>query len=159
MKKHKNISVFIPHAGCPWQCSFCNQRTITAQEKLPHAEDVRKICSQALVEMKDISDTEIAFFGGSFTAIARDYMLELLESAQEFIGEGKFSGIRISTRPDCINREILGYFKKYHVTAIELGAQSMSNTVLKANRRGHTAEQVVKSAKLIQKYGFELAYR
>ncbi|MBR1553778.1 MAG: radical SAM protein [Oscillospiraceae bacterium] len=156
MKKHKNISIFIPHAGCPYQCSFCNQRTITAQETLPHAEDVKRICSQALAEMPDSSDTEIAFFGGSFTAIPQGYMLELLESAQEFIGEGKFSGIRISTRPDCISREILEILKSYHVTAIELGAQSMSNRVLQANRRGHTAEQVVKSAKLIQKYGFEL---
>lgn len=156
MKKHKNISIFIPHAGCPYQCSFCNQKVITAQEKLPHAEDVKRICSQALAEMKDISGTEIAFFGGSFTAIARDYMLELLESAQEFIGTEKFLGIRISTRPDCIDREILDILKQYHVTAIELGAQSMSNTVLRANHRGHTAEQVVKSSKLIQKYGFEL---
>ena len=154
--KHKNISIFIPHAGCPYQCSFCNQKIITAQEKLPHAEDVRKICSQALAEMKDISNTEIAFFGGSFTAISRAYMLELLESAQEFIGENKFSGIRISTRPDCISREILEVLKKYHVTAIELGAQSMSNTVLKANHRGHTSEQVVRASKLIQDYGFEL---
>ena len=154
--KHKNISIFIPHAGCPYQCAFCNQRTITAQQKLPHAEDVRYICSKALSEMPDISDTEIAFFGGSFTAIPESYMLELLEAAQEFIGTDKFSGIRISTRPDCISRKILEILKKYHVTAIELGAQSMSNSVLKANYRGHTAEQVIKAAKLIQHDGFSL---
>ena len=154
--KHKNISIFIPHACCPYQCAFCNQKIITAQEKLPRAEDVRKICSQALSEMPDISDTEIAFFGGSFTAIPEAYMLELLETAQDFIGKDKFSGIRISTRPDCISRDILEILKKYHVTAIELGAQSMSNSVLKANRRGHTAEQVEKSAKLIRHYGFAL---
>jgi len=154
--KHKNIAIFIPHAGCPYQCAFCNQHVITAQEKLPHAEDVKQICTKAISEIKEISNTEIAFFGGSFTAIPRDYMIELLESAQEFIGDGKCSGIRISTRPDCISREILDILKKYHVTAVELGAQSMSNRVLKANRRGHTAEDVRKASGLIQKYGFEL---
>ena len=84
--KHKNISIFIPHAGCPYQCTFCNQRTITAQEQLPHADDVKQICRKALSEMKEISQTEIAFFGGSFTAVPEAYMLELLEAAQEFIG-------------------------------------------------------------------------
>ena len=156
MKKHNNISIFIPHAGCPYHCAFCNQNTITEQKNLPHAEDVKAICQKAFSEICNPAETEIAFFGGSFTAIPKAYMLELLESVQEFIGDGKFSGIRISTRPDCIDREILKILKAYHVTAIELGSQSMSNRVLQANRRGHTAEQVVKSAKLIQKYGFEL---
>lgn len=156
MKTHKNISIFIPHAGCPYQCSFCNQKIITAQDSLPHAEDVRNICQKALSEMPDITDTEIAFFGGSFTAIPRPYMLELLEAAQEFIGKNKFSGIRISTRPDCINREILDILKSYHVTAIELGAQSMSNQILKVNHRGHTAEDVIQASGLIRQYGFAL---
>lgn len=156
MKKHNNISIFVPHAGCPYHCAFCNQHTITEQNTLPHAREVKAICQKAFSEIRNPAETEIAFFGGSFTAVPRAYMLELLESVQEFIGEGKFSGIRISTRPDCITPEILEILKSYHVTAIELGAQSMSNKVLKANYRGHTAEQVVKSSKMIQKYGFEL---
>lgn len=156
--RHANISVFVPHAGCPYQCSFCNQHTITQQETLPHAGEVRAICQQALDAMNPDARamTEIAFFGGSFTAIPRDYMLELLESAQDFIGEEKFSGIRISTRPDCITPEILELLKFYHVTSIELGAQSMSDKVLSANHRGHTAGDVIKASGLIRKTGFEL---
>ncbi len=154
--KHSNISIFVPHAGCPFQCAFCNQHTITSQQSLPHAEDVTRICSQAMQEISDKSQAEIAFFGGSFTAIPEQYMLELLQSAQEFIGEGKFHGIRISTRPDCITPEILETLKEYHVTAIELGAQSMSDNVLKANQRGHSAKDVFESSKLIRNYGFEL---
>lgn len=134
-------------------CAFCNQRTITGTEKIPHADDVKRICTQAMSEVKDVSQTEIAFFGGSFTAVPREYMLELLGAAQEFIGSGKFKGIRISTRPDYISREILDILKKNHVTAIELGAQSMSDTVLAANERGHTAGDVEKAAKLIKSYG------
>ena len=107
-------------------------------------------------QIPDKSETEIAFFGGSFTAIPQRYMLELLKSAQPFIGKNKFHGIRISTRPDCITPEILETLKEYHVTAIELGAQSMSDKVLKANQRGHLAKDVFASSALIRKYGFEL---
>ena len=154
--KHSNISIFIPHIGCPHRCSFCDQRTISGAENIPHGDDVREICEKALAEVKSPENTEIAFFGGSFTAIPRAYMTELLEAAYSFVGEGKFKGIRLSTRPDCIDREVLTILKKYGVTSIELGAQSMSNKVLKANQRGHSADDVEKSAKLIREFGFEL---
>ncbi len=154
--KHKNIAIFVPHAGCPHACAFCDQKTITAQEQMPGASDVRRICEQAFTEITDRRSTEIAFFGGSFTAIPQDYMLELLEAAQPFLGEDGFSGIRISTRPDYIDREILTLLKTYGVTAIELGAQSMCDHVLTANDRGHTAQDVVNACALIRGYGFEL---
>lgn len=154
--KHANISIFVPHIGCPHRCSFCDQRTISGTQKAPSGDDVREICAKALNEVKSPEDTEIAFFGGSFTAIPQEYMLELLISANEFIGDGKFKGIRISTRPDCITPEILDILQKYGVTAIELGAQSMVNHVLEANERGHTAEDVINASDLIKSYGFEL---
>ncbi len=154
--KHSNISIFIPHIGCPHQCSFCDQRTISGAQHAPTGDEVREICSRALGEVREPQNTEIAFFGGSFTAIPRDYMLELLEAAHEFVGEGRFRGIRCSTRPDCIDAEVLGLLKKYGVTAIELGAQSMDDEVLEANERGHTAQDVVNASSLIKAYGFEL---
>lgn len=154
--KHSNISIFVPHAGCPHQCSFCNQKTISGAQKPPSAQDVHTICRQAMSEVKDRQNCEIAFFGGSFTAIERGYMLELLEAAKCYIGENGFKGIRISTRPDFIDREILDILRAYGVTAIELGAQSMKDKVLSANERGHTAEDVYKASGLIREYGFEL---
>ena len=154
--KHSNIAIFIPHVGCPHLCSFCNQRNISGEKSIPTGEDVRRICSSAMIEIIDKSNTEIAFFGGSFTAIDRTYMIELLSAANEFVGEGKFRGIRISTRPDYINDEILSVLKKYGVTSVELGAQSMSDRVLEANERGHSAEDVKKASLLIKQHGFEL---
>ena len=153
---HSNISIFVPHVGCPHTCSFCNQRTITGVEQIPNADDVRETCTQALSEVADYKSTEIAFFGGSFTAIPRDYMLELLNAAFEFVGNDKFGGIRISTRPDCIDEDILALLKAHGVTAIELGAQSMSDKVLKANERGHTSDDVIRASELIKQNGFEL---
>ncbi len=154
--KHNNIAIFVPHVGCPNMCSFCNQHSISGQGNLPTAEKVAQICEQAMREVSDKGGTEIAFFGGSFTAIERGYMLELLKSAYEFVGEDGFKGIRISTRPDCIDEGVLALLKSYGVTAIELGAQSMVDEVLFANDRGHCAEDVVNSSRLIKENGFEL---
>jgi len=153
--KHSNISIFIPHLGCPNMCSFCNQRTISHTASAPTVDEVKKTLSQACESLPQ-GTAEIAFFGGSFTAIERSYMTSLLETAYPFVQSGKVSGIRISTRPDCIDSEVLALLKKYGVTAIELGAQSMDNEVLAANDRGHTAEDVEKASRLIREHGFEL---
>lgn len=154
--KHANAAIFVPHAGCPNRCSFCDQKAITAQEKLPHAADVERVCMQVLSELPDTTEAEIAFFGGSFTAVPEAYQTELLTAAQPFLGKGKFRGIRISTRPDYIDAGILQRLAGYGVTAIELGAQSMSDTVLAANERGHTAEAVRQASRLIRENGFSL---
>ena len=152
--KKGNISIFVPHLGCPQQCSFCNQKTITGKEKQPTPEDVKSAVETAL--KRKGFEYEIAFFGGSFTAIDRDYMQSLLEAAYEYVKDGRVKGIRISTRPDFIDDEILATLNEYGVTSIELGAQSMDDEVLKANMRGHTAADVENASKLIKKYGFEL---
>ncbi len=110
---------------------------------------------QAVVDLgANAKNAEIAFFGGSFTAIDRDYMIALLEATKPYIS--KFAGIRISTRPDCINKDILEILKLYGVTSIELGAQSMDDAVLNANNRGHNAEDVRNASNLIKSYGFSL---
>ncbi|MBQ8959812.1 MAG: radical SAM protein [Ruminococcus sp.] len=153
---HSNISIFVPHIGCPHRCSFCDQNTISGAQHAPTGDEVRQICEKALSEVRSPEETEIAFFGGSFTAIPRPYMEELLSAAREFVGQGKFRGIRCSTRPDCIDREILELLKSCGVTAIELGAQSMSDKVLLANDRGHTARDVEEASALIRELGFEL---
>ncbi len=153
---HNNVSIFVAHIGCPNICSFCNQHTISGSQSAPTIDEVRSTCEMAFNQIEDKSNTEIAFFGGSFTAIEKSYMVALLECVQDFIGKDKFIGIRISTRPDCITSKILDILKKYNVTAIELGCQSMKDSILTANRRGHTAQDVYNACELIKSYGFEL---
>lgn len=156
-RKHSNISIFVPHIGCPNKCSFCNQRYITGVCKGPGAEDVGAAAAAAQSSKGyDPATTEIAFFGGSFTAINRNYMTDLLEAAAVFVRDGSVRGIRISTRPDAIDEEILGILKGYGVTSIELGAQSMNDRVLKMNNRGHTVRDVENASALIKRHGFEL---
>ena len=148
-----NIAVFVPHSGCPQRCSFCDQHTISGQSQRVTGQDVQSILTKALENPRH-AENQIAFFGGSFTAIAREYMLELLDATVPF--REAFAGIRISTRPDAIDEEILSILKQYDVRAIELGAQSMDEEVLRLNRRGHSAQDVVRAAALIRENGFEL---
>lgn len=124
---------------------------------MPTPQDVRSAAEIALKKPgRDAAQSEIAFFGGSFTAIERADMVSLLEAAVPYVQSGGFSGIRISTRPDCIDEEILGVLRRYGVTTIELGAQSMDDNVLALNGRGHTAEQTARASELIRSYGFTL---
>ena len=154
--KHINVALFVPDEGCPNRCSFCNQKTISGKVKALECEEVDAAVKTALKSNAHTSEGEIAFFGGSFTAIEKSYMISLLERAKVYVDKGYFKGIRISTRPDCIDDEILSLLKKYGVTSIELGCQSMDDRVLMMNNRGHKSDCVVKSAKLIKSYGFEL---
>ena len=154
---HANISVFVPHLGCPNMCSFCNQRYIARTEEIPTEATVINAVNIAMGSKNySAENTEIAFFGGSFTAIDKDYMLRLLGAAYPFVRDKKVAGIRISTRPDAIDEEILNILKNYGVTSIELGAQSMCDAVLQMNNRGHTVTDVINASKLIKEHGFSL---
>ncbi len=154
---HANISIFVPHIGCPNMCSFCNQHSITGRTGVPSKEDIDSAVLTAKASKNyDAGSTEIAFFGGSFTGIDRELMVELLSAANSHIKSGSVSGIRISTRPDFVDNEVLEILKTYGVTAIELGAQSMCDEVLYKNRRGHNANDVKIASKLIKEAGFEL---
>lgn len=155
--KNANVAIFVPNLGCPHACSFCDQRKIAGQDEIPTPGFVRETAKNALHDLGDnAKNAEIAFFGGSFTAIDRELMISLLEAAYPFTQGGGFKGIRLSTRPDAIDDEILAILKRYNVRAIELGAQSMDENVLKLNRRGHTAEDIVNASSLIKSSGFEL---
>lgn len=139
-------------------CSFCDQRSISGERSAPTAEQVNAVLEGQAAHLAECGvNAEIAFFGGSFTAIPRGYMLKLLDTARSAVERfSAYSGIRCSTRPDCIDEDIVDILKHYGVTAVELGAQSMSDEVLSANDRGHTAEDVRIAAALIKQSGIEL---
>mgnify|MGYP000112854989 FL=1 len=160
MKKEYIIPIFVPHLGCPNDCTFCNQKKISGQTKNVKAEDVKNTIEYYLNNFKDDNKyVEVAFFGGSFTAIEESKQEELLKLAYEYVKEGKVGSIRISTRPDYINKEILKRLKKYNVKTIELGVQSSNNYILQKAGRGHTFEDVKKASKLIRKNGFILGHQ
>jgi radical SAM protein (TIGR01212 family) len=160
MKKEYIIPIFVPHLGCPNDCTFCNQKKISGQTKNVKAEDVKNTIEYYLNNFKDDNKyIEVAFFGGSFTGIDVDKQKELLSVAYEYIKNKKIDSIRISTRPDYINKEILQMLKSYGVKTIELGVQSTNDYILNKSKRGHTFEDVKKASKLIRKNGFILGHQ
>ncbi|NLK65315.1 MAG: radical SAM protein [Tissierellia bacterium] len=159
-KKMKIIPIFVPHVGCPNNCVFCNQRKITGQKSL--AFDRQYVCNivEEYIETIDKdTHTEIAFFGGSFTAIDTEIQEELLRTAKHYKDLGIIKGIRCSTRPDAINKEILMLLKKYGMDIIELGIQSLDDEVLKISNRGHNKKQSLEASRLIKEHGFILGHQ
>lgn len=154
VKKHKTIPIFVPHLGCPHDCIFCNQRTITGVDSFD-ISSVRQNIDDALSTIDPACRPEIAFFGGSFTGIDQTLMISLLEIANDYIYNGLVSSIRCSTRPDYIDDDKLDILKKYNLKTIELGVQSMSDEVLIASSRGHTADQTKCAVKKIIAAGFD----
>ncbi len=153
--KRHIIPVFVPHLGCPNDCVFCNQRRISGALTPATSETVIKAVEE-VIELGITGYCELAFYGGSFTAIPAHEQEELLKTAFEFIKCGKLNSIRLSTRPDCIDDETLVRLKRYGVKTIELGVQSMCPDVLIASNRGHTAEDAIHGAGLIKNAGFKL---
>ncbi len=158
MKTHAIIPVFLPHIGCPNDCVFCNQKTITAKLKPLEEKGIIQTIETYLSTLlkKDMKTIEIAFFGGSFTGMPIEDQKKYLKIAKEYKGKGLIDEIRLSTRPDYIDDEILIHLKDYEVNTIELGVQSFDEDVLKLSNRGHSSDVVEKSAHLIHAYGFKL---
>ena len=153
MTKARIIPVFIPHLGCPRDCVFCNQRAIAAPKE-PSPEAVAGLIEAGL--RRSGPGAELAFYGGSFTAIQRDKRMAYLRAAEPFVRDGRLCGVRVSTRPDCISEEILAELRQMGVRRIELGAQSCDERVLALAGRGHTFADTVLASRLILRHGFAL---
>lgn len=155
MSKHYIIPIFVPHLGCPHDCVFCNQKRITGLSTDVKSEQVESIIEEHLKTFKEGATIEVAFFGGSFTAIDMDIQSELLKIPYEYKKKGLIHKIRMSTRPDAISHEILINLNKYDVDIIELGIQSLNEEVLYTSGRGHTGDDMYKAVDLIREYGIE----
>ncbi|MGH4050523.1 MAG: elongator complex protein 3 [Clostridium sp.] len=158
--RHYIIPIFVPHEGCPHDCVFCNQNSITGTSSKVDSDFVTRTVNEYLKTIKqDDAIIEVSFFGGTFTAIKMEKQIELLTVAKKFKDDNKIKFIRLSTRPDYIDDNILINLKKYSVDIIELGVQSLDDEVLLKSGRGHTAKDVENATKLIKQYGFILGHQ
>lgn len=149
------IPVFVPHLGCPNDCVFCNQRRISGSTEPATAATVREAVENAGTLPAGMK-RQLAFYGGSFTAIPVDEQLSLLNAAREYLRRGDIQALRLSTRPDAIDIPTLKRLREYSVETIELGVQSMDDEVLRLSGRGHTAADVENASRLIKAEGFQL---
>ena len=150
------LPVFVPHLGCPHACVFCNQRRISGTQRLATAEDVKNSIAQAAAFLPEGEKRQLAFYGGSFTAIPAREQEALLAAAKQALDRGEIDAIRLSTRPDAIDDTVLRRLRFYGVETVELGAQSMDDTVLRLSGRGHTAAAVERASRQIKAAGFQL---
>lgn len=152
------VPVFVPHAGCPHRCAFCNQSAITgvSAEALDPPNIRLQISSFLEGCRKGPRPSQIAFFGGNFLGLSPARITALLSEAARFVAAGQIGGIRFSTRPDTIDPERLGLLAGFPVETVEIGAQSMDDRVLHMSRRGHTAADTVRAADLVREGGYQL---
>ena len=147
MKPFGMIPFFIPHVGCPYVCTFCNQSRITGQSGISHLtpEYIQQTIKDYVGTKRNEKFWEVAFYGGSFTAIIKDLQHKLLMPAYEMLQQGLIDGIRCSTRPDAVGDEAITLLQSYGVKTVELGVQSMNDGILVDAKRGHTAQEVVEA--------------
>ncbi len=151
--RRKIVPVFVPHLGCPNDCVFCNQRTISGSLRPAGAEDVVRALEEARGKT---ASAELAFYGGSFTNLPEETQRALLAAAQPFRASGFVTSLRVSTRPDAVTAQKLRLLRAYGVETVELGAQSMDDRVLRLSGRGHTAADTVAAAGLVKAAGMQL---
>lgn len=157
MPKHYTIPIFVPELACPHRCAFCNQRHISGQRHIPHLQEAKSKIENYLQSIPQVDRRiEIGFFGGSFTGIAIEQQAAFLSLAQPYLQKGDIQGIRLSTRPDYIDKSILQFLKDYGVSTIELGAQSTHREVLRLSERGHSVADIKQASEAIKTAGFNL---
>ncbi|MEJ2155039.1 MAG: radical SAM protein [Desulfobacteraceae bacterium] len=152
------VPVFIPHAGCPHRCIFCDQTRTTSQaERVPTADELDETIRRFLSYRNDPGRyTEISYYGGNFLGLTEDRIMALLAHAAQYVARGEVNGIRFSTRPDTIDQRRLHLLERFPVTTVELGVQSMNNKVLATVLRGHTAQDARHAAALLKKTPYRL---
>jgi histone acetyltransferase (RNA polymerase elongator complex component) len=158
-RKHLIVPLFIPFQACPHRCVYCDQEKITDQPARPLDRGVVENTLETAIRSAGYDrgrDREIAFYGGTFTGLPMEKMVGLLQTVAPYIQKEWFKSIRISTRPDAVDEERLTVLKKFSVATVELGTQSMNDEVLARTKRNHTAEDTVRTVRLLREFGFQV---
>ena len=152
------IPIFIPHRGCPHQCLFCNQQSITGRTGKAEwiEKEIQSTIEEWLGRSRKRREVQVAFYGGSFTCLSRQDQLKMLSAVGPFIDSGKVTSIRLSTRPDCIDRDVCNLLQEFTVKTVELGVQSLDDQVLEKSQRGHTSLQSREALKLLRESGMQV---
>ncbi|MDO4581978.1 MAG: radical SAM protein [Bacillota bacterium] len=148
----KILPFFLPMSGCPFQCIYCDQVAISGESGKPTPQQV---AAQAAA-FDGGTDAELAFYGGTFTALPVSEQDAYLQAAGAALSEGRIGGIRISTRPDCIDEPALTRLREQGVRTVELGIQSFDDEVLRRSGRGYTAQTAIEACRAVKDMGLRL---
>jgi len=156
-KSHVTIPVFLPNRGCPRRCVFCDQGASGGADTASTPDEARaKIAAYLETIGLSVPRIEAAFFGGNFTGLPRAEQEAYLSAVRSFLAEGRVHGIRVSTRPDCVDMDAVEFLAGHGVDTVELGVQSLSDEVLAAAHRGHTAQDVYRAVDILKAAGISV---
>ncbi len=152
------IPIFLPNLGCPHQCAFCNQTSITGVTPDTISPETLCLLINEFLEYKKTQrrSVQVSFYGGNFLGLKKEYIRILLDETTKFVKNKRIDSIRFSTRPDTISDKQLDIIKNYPVSTIEIGVQSMDNQVLAMAKRGHTALDTEKAAALLKERNYDV---
>ena len=152
----KIIPIFIPHAGCPYRCIYCDQHKISGAIKIPSVKEIKSTIDRNLKTIPGYERVEAAFFGGTFTLLPGPLQEKYLKAVYPYVRNKKISGIRMSTHPEAVSEESIRLFKKMGGCLVELGVQSLDKTVLKKANRLMDFKTIKKAADIIKKHKLDL---
>ncbi len=150
------IPIFIPQEGCGHRCVYCDQPTISGVSQTAWRPSSLRRYVQSYLGNNGRYPVQVAFYGGSFTLLPEARQRFFLESVQQFLKQGHVHSLRLSTRPDAIEVNNVRFLQSMGVKTIELGVQSLSDTVLSASARGHSSREVYEAMLRLQQHGFEV---
>jgi len=150
--KRHILPFFIPMLGCVSHCVYCDQYSISGQAEMPSPGQIER---EALA-YAGTCPGQLAFYGGSFTALPWKMQEAYLQAVQPAFACGRIDSIRVSTRPDAISSEAVDRLAAYGVTTVELGIQSFDAEVLKASGRAYSSDTACRSCELVRAAGLTL---
>lgn len=141
--------VFIPFAGCPTRCLFCAQDIQTGKGEQGVSSALAEAENNLMRRPAHLPLPELAFYGGTFTALPHHQLEQCLQFASTMLARGKIRSVRCSTRPDCITPEVVHRLARAGVATIELGIQSFAGPALEASQRGYSPQVALEAARVI----------
>lgn len=150
--KHLIYPLFLPNHGCPGGCIYCDQVKISGAGAFDLDKAVQEVAG--FIQRNPKRSKEVAFYGGTFTALPLSFREEILSRILEVVDEG--TKLRISTHPLWINEDILRHCAEYRIQTIELGIQDWHDRPLALCGRGYTSAQALEAAHLVKDMGFTL---
>jgi len=156
-KRFLIIPIFLPFEGCEHRCIYCNQRLLHPENIDISPQNIKNKIYQYISTYqgdRNRTEIEVAFYGGSFTALNTERQIQLLSSVNEYFQSKLIDGIRFSTRPDKIQKDLLKTYKKLGVSTIEIGGQIFNDNILNKIKRNHTAKDIRDAVKELKSYGF-----
>lgn len=152
----KIIPVFIPHAGCPYKCVYCDQHKISGATRMPSTEEIHSMIRRNLETVPKDAEVEVGFFGGTFTFLPEELQEKYLDAVYPYVKSRAIKSIRMSTHPEAVSPEAMRRFKGKGGSLVELGIQSLDRGVLRKIKRETSLGVIKKTAGCIKKAGLEL---